>query len=53
MQLLGRVEIVELAAAPDALAALAARYAPYREREPPGPLLRLVPERVLHWRAAA
>ncbi len=53
VQLLGRVEIVELAAAPDALAALAARYAPYREREPPGPLLRLVPERVLHWRAAA
>ena len=41
-----------MASAPDALAALAARYAPYREREPPGPLLRLAPERARCWRAA-
>jgi hypothetical protein len=31
--------------------ALAAKYAPYREEAPPGPLLRLIPERTLHWRA--
>jgi hypothetical protein len=32
--------------------ALAARYAPYRERRPRGPLLRLTVERALQWRAA-
>jgi hypothetical protein len=37
---------------PDAMAALAAKYQPYAERTPPGPLLRLTPERALHWRAA-
>ena len=52
VQLLGAVEIIDTADAPAALAALAARYAPYRERRPPGPLLRLEPERALHWRAA-
>jgi hypothetical protein len=52
VQLLGSVEIVDPADAPGALDALASRYAPYRERLPPGPLLRLEPERVLHWRAA-
>jgi len=31
---------------------LAARYAPYRERRPPGPLLRLTPERAVCWRAS-
>jgi PPOX class probable F420-dependent enzyme len=36
-----------------AFAALAARYAPYRHGVPEGPLLELVPERALHWRAAA
>jgi PPOX class probable F420-dependent enzyme len=52
VQLLGAVEIVDADDAPRALAALVARYAPYRERRPPGPLLRLAPERALHWRAA-
>jgi len=51
VQLLGAVAVVSPADAPDAIAALAARYAPYRDRHPPGPLLRLVPERALHWRA--
>lgn len=49
VQALGRVEVVEHDA--DALAALAAKYAPYREREPAGPLLRLDVERTLFWRA--
>jgi PPOX class probable F420-dependent enzyme len=52
VQLLGAVEVLAAADAPAALDALCARYAPYRERRPPGPLLRLTPERALHWRAA-
>jgi PPOX class probable F420-dependent enzyme len=52
VQLLGAVEIVDAADAPQAMDALAARYAPYRARRPPGPLLRLEPERALHWRAS-
>ena len=51
VQLLGAVDLLDPADAPDAMSALAARYAPYRERRPPGPLLRLAPERALHWRA--
>jgi PPOX class probable F420-dependent enzyme len=52
VQLLGTVDVLEPADAPVALAALTARYPPYRERRPPGPLLRLQPERSLYWRAA-
>ena len=52
VQLLGTVEVLDAAAAPAALDALAARYEPYRARRPPGPLLRLEPQRALHWRAA-
>ena len=51
VQLLGTVTIHDIDAAPAAVAALTARYAPYRERRPPGPLLRLEPERALCWRA--
>ena len=51
VQLLGAVDVLDAAAAPEAMDALVARYAPYRERRPPGPLLRLEPERALHWRA--
>ena len=51
VQLLGTITIVDIEAAPAALAALTARYAPYRERRPPGPLLRLEPLRALCWRA--
>ena len=53
VQLLGRVEVVEASDGAVGLDALVARYRQYRERRPPGPLLRLEPERVLHWRAAA
>lgn len=55
VQVLGRVTVLDAARprAGPALDALAERYAPYRERRPRGPLLRLDPERVLCWRAAA
>jgi PPOX class probable F420-dependent enzyme len=52
VQLLGRVDILSGAESSAALQALAARYEPYRERTPPGPLLRLSVERALCWRAA-
>ena len=52
VQVLGTVTIVDAAQAPGALAALAARYEPYRFCAPPGPLLRLAPERALCWRAS-
>jgi PPOX class probable F420-dependent enzyme len=52
VQVLGRVDVLATEAAPDALEALAAKYEPYRRERPPGPLLRLTPERVLCWRAA-
>ena len=51
VQILGDVQIVDAAAAPEAMAALAARYAPYRDAPPSGPLLALAPERCLCWRA--
>ncbi len=51
VQLLGRVELLDSADHPQAMAALAAKYEQYRAEPPPGPLLRLMPERALHWRA--
>ena len=51
VQVLGSVEIVGPDADPAGLSALAAKYEPYRRDPPPGPLLRLVPERTLCWRA--
>ena len=52
LQVLGEVEIVDAAAAPDAIAALVARYEPYRTRPPAGPVLALTPSRLLWWRAS-
>jgi PPOX class probable F420-dependent enzyme len=52
VQLLGRVDVLALEGEPEALAALAAKYEPYAQRTPPGPLLRLTVERALQWRAA-
>jgi PPOX class probable F420-dependent enzyme len=52
VQVLGHVAVIDAEAAPAAMEALAAKYGPYRADPPPGPLLELVPERVLHWRAA-
>jgi PPOX class probable F420-dependent enzyme len=51
VQLLGKVEIVEAADAASAMDALAAKYEAYASKRPPGPLLRLSPERGLSWRA--
>ena len=52
VQVLGAVDVLEVDVLPEALAALRAKYGPYAERPPRGPLLRLVPERCLCWRAA-
>ncbi|HKP21574.1 MAG TPA: pyridoxamine 5'-phosphate oxidase family protein, partial [Thermoleophilaceae bacterium] len=52
LQLLGRVTVVGVDEAPGAMDALAAKYAQYAARTPPGPLLRIEVERALHWRAA-
>jgi len=52
VQLLGRVDVLPADSARDAMAALAAKYADYARRAPPGPLLRLTVERGLSWRAA-
>jgi PPOX class probable F420-dependent enzyme len=51
VQALGAVRIIDAASAPEAIAALAERYAPYRDRHPAGPVLALEPDRVLWWRA--
>jgi PPOX class probable F420-dependent enzyme len=53
VQLLGRVEVIEPEEEGAGLEALVAKYRPYRERRPPGPLLRLGVERALHWHAGA
>jgi PPOX class probable F420-dependent enzyme len=52
VQVLGRIEVLEIEAAPAAADALASKYGQYREQPPPGPLLRLAVDRVLSWRAA-
>jgi PPOX class probable F420-dependent enzyme len=52
VQLLGRVTVCEASEAEAGLAALVAKYEPYRDRPPTGPFLRLDIERALHWRAA-
>jgi hypothetical protein len=45
------VDVLDVAATPDAVAALASRYKPYRTLPPEGPVLALAPERLLWWRA--
>jgi PPOX class probable F420-dependent enzyme len=51
VQLLGRVELLEPEQDEAGFAALCSKYAQYRDEPPPGPLLRLEPERALCWRA--
>jgi PPOX class probable F420-dependent enzyme len=51
VQLLADAEVLDVAGHDAALAALVARYAPYRDRPPDGPLLRLTVRRALWWRA--
>ena len=52
VQLIGRIEVLEIGAGESGIAALSAKYEQYREQAPPGPLLRLEVERALSWRAA-
>jgi PPOX class probable F420-dependent enzyme len=52
VELSGRVSILETADAGDAVQALAAKYWQYRTEPPPGPLLRLAPERFACWRGS-
>jgi PPOX class probable F420-dependent enzyme len=52
VQALGAVRVIDAASAPEAIAALTARYSQYRERPPAGPVLSLAPDRLLWWRAA-
>lgn len=52
VQVLGRVSIMEVGEGRAGLEALRAKYEPYREEAPPGPLLALDPQRYLRWRAA-
>ena len=51
VQVLGSISIIEVADGQAGLAALSAKYEPYREETPPGPLLALQPHRYLSWRA--
>jgi PPOX class probable F420-dependent enzyme len=53
IQLVGTATVVEAGGQERVLEALAARYAPYRERPPRGPLLRLVPDRCIWWRSGS
>ena len=51
VQVLGDIQVLDARVAPEAVAALAQRYLPYRERPPSGPVLALEPDRLLWWRA--
>jgi PPOX class probable F420-dependent enzyme len=51
VQLIGTTTVVDVGGQELVLEALSARYAPYRERPPRGPLLRLVPDRCIWWRS--
>jgi PPOX class probable F420-dependent enzyme len=53
VQVLGTVTLLAPADAPEALAALTAKYTQYVEQPPPGPLLRMDPRRALCWSAAS
>jgi PPOX class probable F420-dependent enzyme len=52
VELRGPVSVLEAVEAGPALEALADKYEQYRAEPPPGPLLRLAPERCACWRAS-
>jgi PPOX class probable F420-dependent enzyme len=52
VQVLGSVALEGVEERPEVLEALARKYPQYRAEPPPGPLLRLEPERALAWRAS-
>jgi PPOX class probable F420-dependent enzyme len=49
VQALGPVRILD--DAPDAVAALTARYTQYRDHPPAGPVIELAPDRIVWWKA--
>jgi PPOX class probable F420-dependent enzyme len=51
VQVLGRIDLRAVGQSAAALAALAAKYQLYLREPPQGPLLRLLPDRILCWRA--
>jgi PPOX class probable F420-dependent enzyme len=51
LQILGRIEVLDPADDEAGMRALVSKYEPYRDDTPRGPLLKLLPERTLHWRA--
>jgi PPOX class probable F420-dependent enzyme len=51
VELRGRAAVIAAAEVRGAMEALAAKYRQYREEAPPGPLLRIEPERHTCWRA--
>jgi PPOX class probable F420-dependent enzyme len=51
VQLLGRIDVLDLDEGAPGLAALRAKYRQYESDPPPGPLLRLGVDRALAWRA--
>jgi PPOX class probable F420-dependent enzyme len=51
VQVLGQVAVLDAADAASGMAALTEKYPQYAERPPAGPVLRLTPERALHWSA--
>lgn len=51
VQVLGTVAVLDARDAAAGLEALSAKYPQYAERPPAGPVLRLAPERALHWSA--
>jgi PPOX class probable F420-dependent enzyme len=52
IQLLGRIDVLEVNRGASGMDALRAKYDQYESDPPPGPLLRLTVERAVHWRAA-
>jgi PPOX class probable F420-dependent enzyme len=52
VQIMGKTDVLDAVGHEDVLDVLAARYPQYVDRPPPGPLLRLTPERILCWRAS-
>ena len=53
VQIVGSTTVHEIGGHDEVLDALTERYPHYRDRRPRGPLLRLAPERVVFWTAAA
>jgi PPOX class probable F420-dependent enzyme len=53
VQLLGRIDLLDLGDGRGGAEALAAKYPQYETEPPQGPLLRLTVERALHWKSTS